>query len=150
MVFYRSGTLRKRRELTAVTESVERSASGVKACTLTAGRLISLPNRGPARLVAVTTDAPPSILEIRRPLQLRHSGPAGAERPFPAASDAVPISHPLEEETPRDRYWPDSVRGRSNRAHAQRTPAGRRAASPDRVVPTRVAGTTGNPSYRRS
>ena len=56
------------REVDGVIESVERSAAGVGAFDLAATRLITLPERGTARLVALETDAPPGLLEIHRRL----------------------------------------------------------------------------------
>jgi 2'-5' RNA ligase len=58
-------------DLDAVTESVERSAAGLGAFTLTPARLISLPERGPARLVAAETDAPATLMELQRRLAHR-------------------------------------------------------------------------------
>ena len=54
-----------RREVDATKESVARSVAGVRRFELTVRRLISLPERGPARLIAVETDAPPPLLEIQ-------------------------------------------------------------------------------------
>src|SRR5690606_16844422 len=59
------------RELPAVTESVERAASGLAAFDLTPRGLITLPERGPARLVAMETDAPATLLELQRRLARR-------------------------------------------------------------------------------
>lgn len=58
-------------ELEAVKESVRRSAAGVGPFALRPLRLITLPDRGPARLVAVETDAPPGLLEVQRRLRTR-------------------------------------------------------------------------------
>ncbi|MBW2419646.1 MAG: 2'-5' RNA ligase family protein [Deltaproteobacteria bacterium] len=58
-------------ELEAVTESVSRSCAGLTAAELRATRFIALPKRGPARLIAVETDAPPSLLELQRRLVQR-------------------------------------------------------------------------------
>lgn len=52
-------------------ESVGRSASGIGPITLELRALVSLPERGPARLVAATTDAPPPLLELHRRLAHR-------------------------------------------------------------------------------
>jgi len=56
------------KDLDAVAESVERSASGVGPFDLTPTRLITLPERGRPRLVALETDAPPGVLEIHKRL----------------------------------------------------------------------------------
>lgn len=56
------------KEIDRVRESVERSASGIGLFTLTPQRLITLPQRGPARLIACATDAPPQLLELHRRL----------------------------------------------------------------------------------
>lgn len=50
--------------LDATVESVERSAAGLRAFSLRASRIITLPERGPARLIAAETDAPPPLLEL--------------------------------------------------------------------------------------
>lgn len=59
------------RALDEVIESVQRSAAGVGAFSLTPQRLITLPNRGPVRLVAMETDASPRLLEVHRRLAMR-------------------------------------------------------------------------------
>lgn len=53
------------KEMDSVTESVERSCSGVPPFTLTPARLLTLPLDAPRkRLIAATTDAPPPLLEL--------------------------------------------------------------------------------------
>ncbi|MBL8764519.1 MAG: RNA 2',3'-cyclic phosphodiesterase [Phycisphaerae bacterium] len=59
------------RDVPAVRESVERSASGIAPFPLRPDRLITLPSRGPSRLLALTTDAPAGLLEIHRRLVVR-------------------------------------------------------------------------------
>lgn len=59
------------RELDDVIESVERSAAGLGPFTLTPRRLVSLPERGRARLVAAETDSPANLLELQRRLAHR-------------------------------------------------------------------------------
>lgn len=59
------------RELPAVQESVERAAAGLPAFDLRATRLATLPERGPVRLVAAFTDAPPQLIELHRRLVAR-------------------------------------------------------------------------------
>lgn len=59
------------RQIEAIRESVARSASGLGAFSITAERLITLPERGPARLVAIETDAPPPLIELHRRLAAR-------------------------------------------------------------------------------
>lgn len=58
-------------DLTNVSESVQRSAAGLEAFLLTPRRLVSLPEKGAARLIAVETDAPAGLLEIQRRLVRR-------------------------------------------------------------------------------
>lgn len=58
-------------ELPGVEESVRRAVSGIGSFDLTPRKLISLPAHGPARLIAVETDAPPRLLEIHRRLASR-------------------------------------------------------------------------------
>jgi 2'-5' RNA ligase len=59
------------RDLDAVIESVERSAAGLGGFSLAPARLITLPERGPSRLVAAETDSPPPMMEMRRRLVTR-------------------------------------------------------------------------------
>jgi 2'-5' RNA ligase len=62
---------RRKQEVDGVIESVERSASGLGAFELKPTRLISLPERGRARLVACATDEPPALMELQRRLAQR-------------------------------------------------------------------------------
>jgi RNA 2',3'-cyclic 3'-phosphodiesterase len=57
--------------LDAAIESVQRAAAGLVAFALSPWRLIRLPERGPARLIAMETDAPPTLLELHRRLVVR-------------------------------------------------------------------------------
>ena len=59
------------RQVNGVLESVRRSASGIEPFELSCNGLIALPERGPMRLVAATTNAPAQLLEIVRRLALR-------------------------------------------------------------------------------
>lgn len=70
------------RELDSVMESVERSAAGLKRFTLTPTQLLTFPERGPARLLAAETDAPPTLLEIQRRLAHRLARSEKHDRPF--------------------------------------------------------------------
>lgn len=70
------------RRLDAVRESVARAASGLGPCAVYAERLIALPRRGLARLVALETDAPPPLIELHRRLASRL-----ARKPRKDASD---------------------------------------------------------------
>jgi 2'-5' RNA ligase len=51
-----------------VSESVERSVAGVGAFELRPLRLVTFPERGRPRLIAMETDAPPALLEVQRRL----------------------------------------------------------------------------------
>jgi RNA 2',3'-cyclic 3'-phosphodiesterase len=65
------------RQMDAAIESVERACSGIRAFELTPQRLIALPDEKPgqpARLIAVESDAPASLLELQRRLALRLAG----------------------------------------------------------------------------
>lgn len=62
---------RSSHELDEVTESVERSAAGLEAFELEPLKLITLPERGHARLVACETTAPGVLMEIHRRLAHR-------------------------------------------------------------------------------
>lgn len=59
------------RNLPDVTESVARSASGLSEFTLTPARLLTFPQRGRPRLVALETDTPATLLELVRRLATR-------------------------------------------------------------------------------
>ena len=76
---------RHERELDDVIESVERSAAGLGAFELTPRMLVSLPERGAGRLVAVQTDEPAALMEIQRRLAHRLADPKrrGRERFLP-------------------------------------------------------------------
>lgn len=56
------------RELDSTIESVQRSCSGINSFSLQSLSLISLPERGPARLIAVELDSAPALLEMHRRL----------------------------------------------------------------------------------
>ncbi len=55
-------------ELDDVCESVARSCSGIEPFELRARRVMTLPERGRPRLIAVETDAPPGVMELHRRL----------------------------------------------------------------------------------
>ena len=59
------------KDLEDTIESVRRSASGLPAFDLKPLKLITLPERGPARLIACETDAPATLLELKRRLAHR-------------------------------------------------------------------------------
>ncbi|TVQ55723.1 MAG: RNA 2',3'-cyclic phosphodiesterase [Phycisphaerales bacterium] len=59
------------KELERVRESVARAAKGLSAFRLTPEAMIRLPERGRARLLAVRTDAPATLLELQRRLAQR-------------------------------------------------------------------------------
>ena len=59
------------KKLDETIESVERSASGLMAFDLSVSSLITLPARGPSRLVAAETDCPASLKELHSRLVTR-------------------------------------------------------------------------------
>lgn len=59
------------RDVETVVESVARSASGLPPAVLTPQCLVVLPARGPARVVAARTDAPATVVELKRRLAVR-------------------------------------------------------------------------------
>jgi 2'-5' RNA ligase len=59
------------RDLPGVRESVERAAAGLAAASVEVVGLISLPERGRARLVAAELEAHATLLELHRRLALR-------------------------------------------------------------------------------
>ncbi|CAG0983368.1 RNA 2',3'-cyclic phosphodiesterase [Phycisphaerales bacterium] len=67
--------------LPRVIESIQRSASGIAPFQLTVQRLITLPLRGPPRLLAAETSAPPGLVEITRRLVTRLARPSQKQRP---------------------------------------------------------------------
>lgn len=68
------------KDVDATIESVERSAAGLNTFALTPRRLITLPQGGPARLVAMETDSPATLLELHRRLVARLARPAKGRR----------------------------------------------------------------------
>jgi 2'-5' RNA ligase len=62
------------KDLEATVESVDRSRAGLPPFELAPLRLMALPKRGPSRLVAAETDAPPTLLELQRRLAARLAG----------------------------------------------------------------------------
>lgn len=76
---------RRVKELRAVRESIDRSASGLPPFTVTPQRLITIPTPaqgGPPRLVAAATDSPPTLLELQRRLASRLARPDERKRNF--------------------------------------------------------------------
>jgi 2'-5' RNA ligase len=59
------------RQLDVVKESVERAASGLTPATVATRTLLSLPERGRARLIAAALDPHPTLLELHRRLAMR-------------------------------------------------------------------------------
>lgn len=59
------------RQLDEVIESMHRAASGVRAMSLSVERLIALPERGDARLIAAEASAPPVLIELQKRLAQR-------------------------------------------------------------------------------
>lgn len=71
-------------ELPEVEESVRRSVAGLDAFEMRVTRLITLPERGPARLIAAEADEHPTLSEIHRRLVHRLAmRPRGRERFLP-------------------------------------------------------------------
>lgn len=58
-------------DLDATVESVRRSAAGLSAFAIAPSRLITLPERGPARLVAAELQGHPTLMEVHRRLVTR-------------------------------------------------------------------------------
>lgn len=59
------------RQLDEVIESMQRAASGLRAMTLPVERLIALPERGDARVIAAEASAPPVLIELQKRLAQR-------------------------------------------------------------------------------
>lgn len=68
------------RRLDSVIESAERAAAGIGAFELAPDRLISLPERGPARLVAAAAPEAPPLTELTRRLAHRLAAHRRKER----------------------------------------------------------------------
>lgn len=58
-------------EMEGTEKSVRRAAAGLPVFALNAHELIALPERGPKRLIAAETDAPPALLELQKRLAMR-------------------------------------------------------------------------------
>ncbi len=97
------------KQLDATIESVQRATAGISAFDLTVQRLITLGQRGQARLVAAETDRPPELLEIHRRLvtrlacSVRHN-PSDRFRPhltlcrFKKPTKGIALDSPLDAE----------------------------------------------------
>ena len=92
------------RDLEATLESVRRSAAGIDPFPLTPIRLITLPERGQPRLIALETDSPPGMAELHRRLvrRLARSNRSGERfRPhltlcrFDGAAHPSPVNSPV-------------------------------------------------------
>ncbi|MHC4990278.1 MAG: RNA 2',3'-cyclic phosphodiesterase [Planctomycetota bacterium] len=73
---------RPARELDTVIESVQRAASGLSSFELLVQRIISLPERGASRLLAASTDCPPTLLELKERLVTRLATRTAHRRAF--------------------------------------------------------------------
>jgi 2'-5' RNA ligase len=64
---------RRAKSLAEIEGSIESSCKGVRACIVRPRRLVTLPlpQKGPARLIAAETDAPPPLLELQKRLANR-------------------------------------------------------------------------------
>lgn len=104
------------RDLPAVRQSVSRAVAGLAPFTLKPARLITLPERGRPRLVAVETDAPAPLREIQRRLATRlarhpRARPGDRFRPhitlcrFTGAAQPAPIDAPFSS----DPFYVDTV-----------------------------------------
>ncbi len=62
---------RRATEVADIEESIAGACKGIRACVVRPVRLISLPEKGAARLVAAETDAPPPLLELQKRLAHR-------------------------------------------------------------------------------
>lgn len=65
-----------------IESSIAASCKGIRACIVRPRRLLSLPEKGPARLVAVETDAPPSLQELHTRLANRLADRTRRGTPF--------------------------------------------------------------------
>jgi len=70
------------RELPEVQESVRRSAAGVPCFDLRPTRLVTMPDRGDPRLIAMQTDAPGPLLEVQQRLVKRLARKPGSGSRF--------------------------------------------------------------------
>lgn len=99
---------RDERNLRAITESIERSASGIGAFRLRSQRLATVPTPeqgGPVRLIAAGCDAPAQLLELQRRLAVRLALPGSRTDRFwphitlarfqPGAAPG-PVDRPME------------------------------------------------------
>lgn len=65
-----------------IESSIAASCKGIRACVVRPRRLLSLPDKGPARLVTVETDTPPSLLELHKRLANRLADRTRRGNPF--------------------------------------------------------------------
>lgn len=70
----------KASDVRAIEESVERATGGLEPFVLTPRRVISLPERGSPRLLALETDAPATLTELHRRLVWRLAREPRADR----------------------------------------------------------------------
>lgn len=71
-----------KRQLDEVIESVRRSASGLSVCSLDVDRMITLPERGPARLIAAAAKPHPTASELHERLARRLARPGKRRETF--------------------------------------------------------------------
>ena len=71
-----------KRQLDDVIESVRRSASGLSVFSLDVDRLITLPERGPARLIAAAAKPQPTATELHERLARRLARPGKRRETF--------------------------------------------------------------------
>ena len=94
------------RELAGVVESVAAACAGLRTFALKRARLVRLPERGLARVLAVETDAPAELREIHRRLVVRLARNAKKDDGFlphltlgrfsGAGREMAELSHPLD------------------------------------------------------
>lgn len=71
---------RHKKELPGIHESIERACAGVRPFTLTVDRIMTLPRRQVARMVAAVTDEPSGLMELHRRLVSRLIKPVQREK----------------------------------------------------------------------
>ena len=107
-------------QLDATIETVRHATGGIEAFELTPRRLVALPGRGPARLVAAEADSPAALLELHRRLVTRLAHRVRRDRKrfrphltllrFRSPSAAADVDAPLDAGTGELTFRVDRVR----------------------------------------
>ena len=73
---------RRAQSVPDIEASIAAACKGIRPCVIRPRRLITLPEKGPARLVASETDIPPPLLELQKRVSHRLADRKRRENPF--------------------------------------------------------------------